>query len=91
MSPISRFHIEGPSMLPTFQHGDRVLVWRYGAIRPGDIVVFCKNGMKMVKRAVTKAGDRWVMRGDNENVSTDSRDFGAVEEKSIVGRVVMSY
>ena len=78
-------------MIPNFQSGDRVLVWRWGSVRPGDVVVFCKNGIKMVKRAVSRKGDRWVMRGDNVNASTDSLDFGEVESDKIIGKVVATY
>lgn len=91
MFPFARFQIEGKSMAPTFQPGDRVLVWRWGTVRQGDTVVFSKNGMTMVKRAVQKNGDRWIMRGDNFSESTDSLDFGEVTESEVVGKVISSY
>jgi signal peptidase I len=91
MFPFARFQIEGKSMAPIFQPGDRVLVWRWGTVRQGDTVVFSKNGMTMVKRAVQKVGDRWIMRGDNFSESTDSLDFGEVEESAIEGKVISSY
>lgn len=78
-------------MVPTFQSGNRILVWRWGAVRQGDTVVFSKNGMTMVKRAVQKNGDRWIMRGDNFSESTDSLDFGEVAESEVVGKVIGSY
>ena len=78
-------------MIPIFQPGDRVLVWRWGAVRQGDTVVFSKNGMTMVKRAVAKNNDRWIMRGDNFSQSTDGLDFGEVEESAIEGKVIASY
>lgn len=76
-------------MFPAFQPGDRILVWRWGAVRQGDTVVFSKNGMTMVKRAVQKNGNRWIMRGDNFSESTDSLDFGEIHENEIIGKVVM--
>lgn len=79
-------------MLPTYQPGDRVLVWRWGNIREGDIVVFCRNGMTLVKRATRKVSpDRWIMRGDNWRESTDSIDFGEVPNQSIIGKIVSTY
>lgn len=91
MFPFARFQIEGESMLPSFRSGNRVLVWRYGTVRKGDVVVFSKGGLTMVKRAVEWNGDRWVVRGDNISASTDSLDFGGVEERSIIGKVIARY
>lgn len=89
--PFARFEIQGSSMIPTYQAGDRVLVYRWGSIRPGDTVVFCKNGMTLVKRAVKITDDRWVVRGDNPLHSTDSEDFGDVVRDQIIGKVVTKY
>lgn len=89
--PFSRFQIEGTSMLPLYQPGDRVLVFRCGTVKEGNTVVFYKNGMIMVKRAVKKQGERWLMRGENFSQSTDSEDFGTVEENSFIGKVLMKY
>jgi signal peptidase I len=91
MLPFARFQISGHSMTPTFQPGNRVLIWRWGTVRQGDTVVFSKNGITMVKRAVQKNGDRWIMRGDNFSESTDSLDFGEVREDEMIGKVVTAY
>lgn len=91
MFPFAHFEISGPSMLPTFQPGDRVLVWRWGTVRQGDTVIFSKNGMTMVKRAVSKNGDRWIMKGDNWRESSDSGDFGEIKEEEMVGKVILKY
>lgn len=89
--PFARFEIEGESMRPTYQSGDRVLVFRWGAVQPGDTVVFCKNGMTMVKRIAKREGDRWIMRGDNWKESSDSEKFGGVEGSEVIGKIVASY
>lgn len=89
--PLLRYRIEGDSMHPTFQSGDRVFVWRWGNIRAGDVVVFSRGGMTMVKRAAKKNGDRWTMRGDNLSASSDSLDFGDVSEKDVIGKIVATY
>lgn len=91
MLPFSRYQIQGSSMLPAFQTGDRILVLRWGSIRAGDTIVFSKNGMTMVKRAVSKNGDRWHVHGDNFSESTDSLDFGDIAKQEIVGKVVAKY
>lgn len=89
--PFSRYEITGESMVPAFQPGERVLVWRWGTVRQGDTVVFSKNGMTLVKRAVEKNGDRWLMRGDNWTQSTDSLDFGEINNTEIGGKVIGKY
>lgn len=78
-------------MLPSFAPGDRVLLLKWGTVHQGDCVIFYKNGLKMLKRAVHKKGSRWTMRGENFSASTDSADFGDVEEASIIGKVLLKY
>ncbi len=78
-------------MLPTFQSGDRVLVFRWGTVRDGDTIVFSKNGMTMVKRVASRNGERIFVRGDNFSESEDSLDFGDVVESSVIGKVVATY
>jgi len=75
-------------MLPTFQSGARVFVYRWGAIRKGDIVVFQKNGRLLIKRAVQKVGDRWCLRGDNLK---ESIEYDNIDRDAIKGRVLFSY
>lgn len=90
--PFARFQIEGESMLPTFRLGDRVLLFRWTKIRPGDVVIFYHEGVKFIKRAIEKnSSDRWMMKGDNSFASTDSLDFGEVSEASMIGKVVARY
>ena len=91
MLPFARYEIEGESMIPTYQPGDRVLVFRWGTVKPGDTVIFCKNGLTMVKRAAKKEGDRWIMKGDYWNRSSDSEDFGSVADSEIIGKVIAAY
>ena len=64
-------------------------------MRAGDIVVFrdpAARSTLLVKRVAsfTPRGDA-VMRGDNPNVSRDSREFGAVPPERWLGRVVYRY
>lgn len=89
--PFARFQVEGDSMLPRFQPGQRVLIFRWGTPRIGDTIVFAKNGLTMVKCAVAKEGDRWVVGGENYSESEDSGSFGAVDNNAIVGKVIATY
>jgi nickel-type superoxide dismutase maturation protease len=102
--PVRRFVVADTSMRPALEPGDRLLVcsrswpWRGAAnarLRPGDIVVFREPDRHLsfaVKRiaSVTPAGGVEV-RGDNVNVSRDSRAFGPLTRAQIVGRVIYRY
>ena len=61
--------VDGESMLPTLQHGDRVLVTRgHGIVQRGDIVSFSAviDGKKdrLIKRVVALGGDTVEVSGD---------------------------
>jgi nickel-type superoxide dismutase maturation protease len=82
-------------MQPALRPGDRVLVSRWSRPRPGDVVVVRDpehSSELLVKRvaARTSAG-HYVVRGDNPNVSRDSRTFGTVGHGLVIGRVVFRY
>jgi nickel-type superoxide dismutase maturation protease len=80
-----------PALLP----GDRVLVSRWSRPRPGDLVVLRDpegQSTFLVKRFVERSAQgHYVVRGDNPNVSRDSRMFGPVPPSLIIGRVVWRY
>lgn len=84
--------VEGDSMYPTLESGDVVLIDPRAFIAEGDIVVAqhpYKRSVKMIKRVeAIEAGDRYVLKGDNPDGSTDSRSFGAIAKADIAGRVV---
>ncbi len=85
--PFALYRVEGTSMLPTLKHGQRILVYRWGKARVGDLVIFKKEAKTMVKRVERVEKDRCVVRGDNGSHSTDSREWGALEEGEIIGVV----
>lgn len=80
-------------MLPTYKPGEKVLVVKKGliAVQKGAVVV-AKNPEKrlVIKRVKKKAGDTFFLVGDNEMQSTDSRQFGWIEKKNIIGKVIFS-
>jgi nickel-type superoxide dismutase maturation protease len=94
--PIRRFVVQDTSMQPCLRPGDRLLVWQWAARpKPGDVVVFRDPERQLsyaVKRVASLAanGDL-IVRGDNANVSRDSRAFGPVPRRLVVGRVVYRY
>lgn len=88
--------VDGPSMQPTFQPGDRVLAVRRGVrhrLRPGDVVV-CRlpptvlgPDSLVIKRIRDVDGDGVFLVGDGPH-SYDSRRFGRIAPEFVVGRVV---
>lgn len=77
-------------MLPFLKPGDVVLVNKLSAPGVGDIVVIQNpedQRMFLIKR-VKKVDDRtFFVLGDNLKKSRDSRHFGLVDKKSVVGKV----
>jgi nickel-type superoxide dismutase maturation protease len=94
LRPVRRLEVVGPSMRPTLEEGDRLLVVRPGRARPGDLVVVPdprRSDRLVVKRVVKASAAGLTVRGDNPSASTDSRDFGPVPAASVRGRVVYRY
>jgi len=89
-----RVVVAGSSMAPGLLPGDRLLVWRNGRVRPGDLVVVRdpRGTSRTVVKRVAAVGDAGVdVRGDNPAASTDSRTWGTVAWGLVVGRPVYRY
>ena len=86
------FIIEGESMRPTLQPGDCVFINPKLKPKIGDIALFqhpFKQNINVVKRLAEITPDgRFFFLGDNAPESTDSRSFGAVLPKDILGVAV---
>ena len=81
-------------MEPTLAPGDRLLVTRATHLQAGDVVAARDprdHHRVVVKRVSAVVDDGVVLRGDNPGASTDSRNFGAVPRRAVVGRVVRRY
>lgn len=93
-----RFIVEGDSMNPTYQKGDRLFIdplfWRITGLKNGDVIVLRdpRDSRLILKRIkdILRAGKIFVV-GDNETQSTDSRHFGPISQKHIIGRVWRKY
>ncbi len=84
------FLVEGNSMFPALKEGDAVLINRSKKVSEGDIVLAkhpFKESVKILKRVKNfdENGDLF-LTGDNGDESTDSRTFGAVPLKYLIGK-----
>ncbi|MEV4447305.1 MULTISPECIES: nickel-type superoxide dismutase maturation protease [Streptomyces] len=92
--PFGAAEVRGPSMVPTLQHGDRLVV-QYGArVRPGDVVVLrhpFQQDLLVVKRIAERREGGWWVLGDNAYAGGDSTDYGTVPEDLVLGKVRFRY
>jgi signal peptidase I len=102
--PITRYVVDGPSMEPAYRAGDRLLVnrlaYRTQGPRPGDAVVLrdpedsARLLLKRIAATPRPAGEvprRYFVIGDNAGASRDSRQFGHVTRKAIIGKAWRKY
>ena len=79
-------------MSPTFRDGDMVLVSSFSYFfknpKVGDLAILNKKKY-IIKRITRIDGDRFFVEGDNKKESTDSRKFGWISRKDIVGKVLI--
>jgi nickel-type superoxide dismutase maturation protease len=89
-----RVEVSGPSMAPTLQPGDRLLLRRTRSVRPGDIVAASdprEPDRPVLKRVAEVSQEGVFLLGDNPEHSTDSRQFGPVPATSVRGKAVYRY
>ncbi|MDQ5972405.1 MAG: hypothetical protein QG553_564 [Patescibacteria group bacterium] len=81
--------VSGRSMEPTFRPGKLVLIWQWST-KPteGRIVVIKHNGLEKIKRVQQVRSGQIFVVGDNQDHSTDSRQFGWLDQACITGRVL---
>ncbi len=90
--PIGFFRVKDRSMLPKIKENDFLLVSSiHSALKEGDVVVLQHpmKDIRIVKRIEKLVGDAYFVRGDNVQESEDSRAFGTVSKRDIVGKVVL--
>ena len=85
--PVVLRRVVGDSMYPTLE-SDQLIVLRRGApVDVGDIVVFRYEGREKIKRIHGIEGEFLYVLGDNPRFSTDSRHFGYIPRRSVIGKV----
>jgi nickel-type superoxide dismutase maturation protease len=84
--------VEGDSMLPNLKNGDGILINPNEKFTVGDIILAkhpFKKSVNILKRIseIDENGNYFLV-GDNPPESTDSRTFGALSPKHILGKAV---
>jgi len=91
--PLSRYTVHGDSMIPFLKEGEDVVCfnWAYNftEVKVGDVVVANVKGLKIVKRVLEVDGRRIFLKGDHEIMSTDSRNFGWLDKRQILGKAIL--
>lgn len=91
IAPILKFEVKEESMVPTLKPGDLVLVERiskpFRDFKTGEIVVFKKGKEWFIKKIQTVHDRRYFVVGENAKFSIDSRHFGWVDKKDIIGKI----
>tara|TARA_B100001250_G_scaffold395326_1_gene400106 strand:+ start:802 stop:1071 length:270 start_codon:yes stop_codon:yes gene_type:complete len=82
-------------MHPTIREGDLVIYKPFDpnkeSLKKGYIVVLnnpLRNEELIVKRVSNKRSNAIELRGDNEQASSDSRQFGFINQTEIIGIVI---
>jgi signal peptidase I len=92
--PIANVVVADTSMQPALEPGDRLLVNRWSRPKAGDIVVIRDPEFRatiLVKRVSRQTPSGVEVKGDNPNVSRDSRAFGLVSTKDVIGKAMYRY
>jgi nickel-type superoxide dismutase maturation protease len=90
---LARFKIIGHSMEPQIENGEAVLVssipYWFKIPKIHDIVAFKDSANKiLIKRIIKTQNGKYFVQGDNKNDSLDSRRFGYISRKKIIGEVI---
>lgn len=87
--------VEGDSMIPLLQSGDRVLIDPKASVKPGDVVLArhpYKSSVRVLKRLNSIESDgRIFLLGDNPDDSIDSRTFGSISRTDVLGKAVARF
>ena len=100
MRRLKRRRVSGTSMAPTLNDGQEVLIEplrsleEQRTVQPGDIVLIehpIKSGLHLIKRCSHWDKTKVCVLGDNAADSTDSRHFGTIQPKFILGKIVCTF
>ncbi len=89
---LAKFKITGHSMEPNLLNNQVVLVSSIPLIflkpRVGDVAVFKYKNKTYIKRITKINSYKYFLEGDNKKDSSDSKKFGWINKKDIIGKVI---
>ena len=93
MPLLAKFRIVGHSMEPGIKNEEAVLVssipYWFKVPQISDIVAFKDNNGKILIKKISKIQNgEYFMKGDNKDDSWDSRQFGYIQRRQIIGEVI---
>lgn len=92
--PILKCKVLEESMQPLLNPGDMIVVNRFRKGKTGDIIVL-KNPEKeslqryLIKQIEREENNKVYVLGINQKVSIDSRQFGWIQKKDIIGKMIL--
>ncbi len=75
-------------MLPALKPGAIVVATRWTRLTAGKVVVAHVNNREVIKRVKEVSMKGIIIEGDNRLASTDSRHFGPIDPRSVLGVVI---
>lgn len=92
--PLVKCVVQEESMQPLLYPGDTIIVNKLSKITTNDIIVF-KNPQKnkrenyLIKQVKNMNEKGFFVEGLNKTQSIDSRQFGRIQKKDIIGKMIL--
>ncbi len=87
--PLMVRRVQGHSMVPTLPPGTVIFGWRwFTRLHPNRVVVFCRADREIVKRIQYIENDSLFVIGDHPETSTDSRQYGTINQETVTAVVM---
>ena len=78
-------------MEPYLKNNDKILAFKkyFFLIKVNDVVIVKVENKILIKRVLKIKDKKYFLKGDNVKYSTDSRNFGLIQNKDIIGKMIL--